>query len=114
MFKHDSQENFKELTIGFFEGKISRRHFVRQAMRLGVSIAVLNRIAPYAFAAGENLVDSDPSVPHEAPVTKERIEFLEIQAVQGHNDRRPGVEGDSWGRAEVLYQALAGRDRWPG
>ena len=83
MFKHDPQENFKELTIGFFEGRISRRHFIRQATRLGISIAVLNRLAPYAFAAGENLVDSDPSVPHEAPVTKERIEFLKSKPYKG-------------------------------
>ena len=83
MSKHDSQESFKELAAGFFEGRIGRRQFIRRAAQLGISVAVLNRLAPYALAAGENLVDSDPSVPHEAPVTKERIAFLKSKPYKG-------------------------------
>ena len=83
MSKHDSQESFKELAAEFFEGKIGRRQFIRRATQLGISIAILNRLAPYALAANENLVDSDPSVPHEAPITKERIEFLKSKPYKG-------------------------------
>jgi multiple sugar transport system substrate-binding protein len=38
---------------------------------------------PHAFAAAGTLVDSDSSVPHEAPVTKERIEFLKSKPYKG-------------------------------
>ena len=83
MSKHDSLESFKELAAEFFEGKIGRRQFIRRATQLGISIAILNRLAPYALAANESLVDSDPSVPHEAPITKERIEFLKSKPYKG-------------------------------
>jgi hypothetical protein len=83
MSKDRSQEHFKELTAAFIAGRISRRHFIHQAARLGISAALLSRILPQAFAAGENLVDSAPDAPNESPITKERIEFLKKKPYKG-------------------------------
>jgi multiple sugar transport system substrate-binding protein len=76
MSQHDSQEEFKKLSAGFFERKISRRRFMERAARLGVSAALLSRMAPFSWAASSNLIDSSPLAPNESPVTKERIEYL--------------------------------------
>src|SRR5271157_4671317 len=76
MSKRNSEEEFKELTAGFFEGKITRRRFIRQAAKFGVSAALLSRMVPASLAANESLVDSSPLAPNESPVTKERIEYL--------------------------------------
>ena len=49
MSKDRSQEHFKELTAAFIAGRISRRHFIHQAARLGISAALLSRILPQAY-----------------------------------------------------------------
>ena len=72
MSKDRSQEHFKELTAAFLAGRISRRHFIHQAARLGISAALLSRILPQAYAAADNLVDSAPEAPNESPITKRR------------------------------------------
>jgi multiple sugar transport system substrate-binding protein len=76
MSQHHSEEEFKELAAGFFQGKITRRRFIRQAAKFGVSAALLSRMVPASLAANESLVDSSPLAPNESPVTKERIEYL--------------------------------------
>jgi len=76
MSQHHSEEEFKELAAGFFQGKITRRRFIRQAAKFGVSAALLSRMVPASLAANESLVDSSPLASNESPVTKERIEYL--------------------------------------
>src|SRR5437763_265904 len=76
-------DEFRELTAGYLGGRISRRHFLERAAKLGVSTALLGRILPAAFAAEGNLVDSAPEAPHESPITKERIEFLKKKPFKG-------------------------------
>ena len=82
MSKHHEDE-FRELAAGYFQGRITRRRFIQQATKLGISAALLSRIAPSAFAADANLVDSSPEVPDEAPITKERVEFLKSKPYKG-------------------------------
>ena len=60
MSQHYLEEEFRELTNGFLEGKITRRRFIRQAAKLGFSAVLLSRVIPGSFAANENLVDSSP------------------------------------------------------
>jgi hypothetical protein len=69
MSQDRSKERFEELSAGFLAGRISRRHFIQQAAKLGISAALLRRMSPTAFAAGENLVDSAPEAPYESPIT---------------------------------------------
>jgi multiple sugar transport system substrate-binding protein len=82
MSKHHEDE-FRELAAGYFQGRITRRRFIQQATKLGISAALLSRMAPSAFAADANLLDSSPEVPGEAPITKERVEFLKSKPYKG-------------------------------
>ena len=77
------EDEFRELTAGFFQGRITRRRFIQQATKLGISAALLSRMVPATYAAGENLVDSSPEAPNESPITKERIEFLKTKPYKG-------------------------------
>ena len=82
MCEDRSKENFEELAAGFLANRISRRHFIDQAAKLGISAALLSRIVfsrGYADAADSNLVDSAPDYPNESPITKERIAFLKAK-----------------------------------
>ena len=83
MSQHHSEEEFKELVAGYFQGRITRRRFIQQAAKLGISAALLSRILPPTYAAGENLVESAPEAPNESPITKERIEFLKSKPYKG-------------------------------
>ena len=82
MSKHHEDE-FRELAAGYFQGRITRRRFIQQATKLGISAALLSRMVPATYAAGENLVDSSPESPNESPITKERIEFLKTKPYKG-------------------------------
>jgi multiple sugar transport system substrate-binding protein len=84
MSQDRSKENLEELFAGFSAGRISRRHFVAQAAKLGISAALLSRIvSSRGFAADSNLVDSSPDYPNESPITKERISFLKTKPYKG-------------------------------
>ena len=83
MSQHYSEKEFKELVAGYFRGRITRRRFIQQATKLGISAALLSRIVPPTYAAGENLVESAPESPNESPITKERIEFLKSKPYKG-------------------------------
>jgi multiple sugar transport system substrate-binding protein len=76
MSHRNSEEEFKKLTAGFFQGKITRRRFIRRAAQLGFSAALLSQTMPASFAANDNLLDSSPVAPNESPVTKERVDYL--------------------------------------
>jgi multiple sugar transport system substrate-binding protein len=84
MSQDHSKNKFEELSAGFLAGRISRRHFIGQAAKLGISAALLSRIVSLqAYAAEGDLVDSSPDYPNEAPITKERIEFLKTKPYKG-------------------------------
>ena len=82
MSKHN-EDAFRELAAGYFQGRITRRRFIQQATKLGISTALLGRMLPATYAAGANLVDSSPEAPNESPITKERIEFLKTKPYKG-------------------------------
>jgi len=77
MAQNNSEEEFNELVTAFFQGRMSRRRFIRRATRLGLSAALVSAIAPACFAAGDELVQSSPAAPDESPITRERIEYLQ-------------------------------------
>jgi hypothetical protein len=84
MSQDHSKNKFEELSAGFLAGRISRRHFIGQAAKLGISAALLSRIVSLqAYAADGDLLDSSPDYPNEAPITKERIEFLKTKPYKG-------------------------------
>jgi multiple sugar transport system substrate-binding protein len=82
MPKHHEDE-FRKLADGYFSGKISRRRFIEQAAKLGISAALLSRMVSSSYAADDNLVASSPEAPNESPITKERIEFLKSKPYKG-------------------------------
>ena len=84
MSQEFSKEYFEELSAGYLAGRISRRHFIGQAAKLGISAALLSRIVSFrADAAEGNLLDSYPDFPNESPITKERVEFLKTKPYKG-------------------------------
>jgi hypothetical protein len=84
MSQDHSKNEFEKLSAGYLAGRISRRHFIGQAAKLGISAALLSRIVSFkASAAESNLLDSSPDYPNEAPITKERIEFLKTKPYKG-------------------------------
>jgi multiple sugar transport system substrate-binding protein len=76
MAHNNSEEELNELVTAFFEGRMSRRRFIYRATQLGLSAALLSRIVPAAFAAGDNFLESSPVAPNESPITRERVEYL--------------------------------------
>jgi multiple sugar transport system substrate-binding protein len=82
MAQHNSADEFKELAAAFFQGKISRRRFIRQALRLGFSAALISHAASIASAATDNLLDSSPLAPNESPITTQRVEYLKSKPYQ--------------------------------
>jgi multiple sugar transport system substrate-binding protein len=76
MSQPNSEEKFRELRAEFFRGKITRRRFIQESVRLGLSATLLSRMLSTSYATADNLVDSSPVAPNESPVTKERVEYL--------------------------------------
>ncbi len=77
MVHKNSKEEFNQLVNAFFQGRMTRRRFIHRATQLGLSAALLSRMAPASFAAGENFLESSPIAPNESPVTRERVEYLQ-------------------------------------
>src|ERR1700730_2953955 len=71
-----SEEEINELATLFFRARMTRRRFIRRAAQFGLSAALLSRIAPAAFAAGDDFLESSSAAPNESPVTRERAEYL--------------------------------------
>src|SRR6516162_7187437 len=83
MCQDRSKENFEELSAGL-ASRVSRRYFIGQAAKLGISAALLSCIvSARGYAADSNLVDSSPDYPNESPITKERIAFLKSKPYKG-------------------------------
>jgi len=78
----NSEEEFKELVTLFLEGRMTRRRFIHRAASLGLSAALLSRLAPAAFAAGDGFLASSPLAPNEFPLTRERAEYLQSKPYQ--------------------------------
>jgi multiple sugar transport system substrate-binding protein len=76
MAHKNSEEEFNELATLFFQGRMTRRRFIRRAAQLGLSAALVSRLAPAAFAAGDKILESSPAAPNESPITRERAEYL--------------------------------------
>jgi multiple sugar transport system substrate-binding protein len=76
MSQHHSEKEYLELTAELVRGKITRRRFIEQGTKLGLSAALLGRILSTVYASADNLIDSSPLAPNESPVTKERIDYL--------------------------------------
>jgi len=71
-----SEEEINELATLFFRARMTRRRFIRRAAQFGLSAALLSRIAPAAFAAGDDFLESSSAAPNESPITRERAEYL--------------------------------------
>src|SRR6202045_2186946 len=76
MAQNNSEEEFNELVTLFFQGRMTRRRFIRRAAQLGLCAALVNRIASVSFAAGDDFLESSPVAPDESPITPQRVEYL--------------------------------------
>jgi multiple sugar transport system substrate-binding protein len=76
MAQNNSEEEFNELVTAFFQGRMTRRRFIRRAAQLGLSAALVSSIAAASFAADNDLLESSPAAPNESPVTRERADYL--------------------------------------
>src|SRR6202035_1167094 len=77
MAHNNSEEEFNELVTAFFQGRMTRRRFIRRAAQLGLSAALVSRIVTASFAASANLLESSPVASNESPITRARIEYLQ-------------------------------------
>jgi multiple sugar transport system substrate-binding protein len=76
MAHNASKEELNELVVAYFQGRMTRRRFIYQATRLGLSAALVSQFAPASRAATANLIESSPVAPNESPITAERSEYL--------------------------------------
>src|SRR5271165_7643401 len=74
-------DKFAGAVRDFLRGRIGRRQFVVRGAQLGLSAAVLAKMTRPSRAA--NLVDSDPAVPYESPITPERVAFIKTKPYKG-------------------------------
>ena len=81
MSNRDNVDQFGDLVRDYLRGKIGRRQFIVFGTQLGISAAVLSKLAKPARAA--NLMDSSPDVPYEGPVTQERVDFVKTKPYKG-------------------------------
>src|SRR5258705_285502 len=80
MSNRDNADKFGDLVRGYLNGKVSRRQFIVRGAQLGLSAAVLAKLAGPARAA---MMDSAPEAPYESPVTAERAAFLKTKPYKG-------------------------------
>jgi multiple sugar transport system substrate-binding protein len=80
MSNRDNADKFGDLVRGYLNGKVSRRQFIVRGAQLGLSAAVLAKLAGPARAA---MMDSAPEAPYESPVTSERVAFLKTKPYKG-------------------------------
>ena len=77
MSHKNSEQEFNELVTGFIQGRMTRRHFIHRATQLGLSAALISRLVPASFGAGDDFIDSSPVASNESPITRARIEYLQ-------------------------------------
>ena len=77
MAHKNSEEEFNELVTLFFQGRMTRRRFIRHAAQLGLSAALVSQLASVSVAAGDDILESSPAAPNESPITRERVEYLQ-------------------------------------
>jgi multiple sugar transport system substrate-binding protein len=76
MAHNTSKEELNELVAAYFQGRMTRRQFIYHTTRLGLSAALVSRLASVSRAASVNLIESSPAAPNESPITAERAEYL--------------------------------------
>jgi multiple sugar transport system substrate-binding protein len=76
MAHKNSEEEFNELVTLFFQGRMTRRRFIRRAAQLGLSAALVRQLASVSFASGDDILESSPAAPNESPLTRERVDYL--------------------------------------
>jgi multiple sugar transport system substrate-binding protein len=76
MAQNNSEEEFNELVTAFFQGRMTRRRFIRRAAQLGLSAALVSGIVATSSAASDDFLDSSPAAPNESPITRERADYL--------------------------------------
>jgi hypothetical protein len=55
MAKLRTEDEFKRLAAGFLLGRITRRRFLQQTAKLGISAMLLSRMRSSVFAASDDL-----------------------------------------------------------
>jgi multiple sugar transport system substrate-binding protein len=76
MAHNNSEKEFNELLIAFFQGRMSRRRFIRRAAQLGLSAMLASRLLRVSLAAGEDFLESSPLAANESPIPQQRVDYL--------------------------------------
>ena len=76
MSHNTSKDELNKLVGAYFQGRMTRRQFICHATRLGLSAALVSRLASVSRAASANLIQSSPVAANESPITAEHVEYL--------------------------------------
>jgi multiple sugar transport system substrate-binding protein len=82
MANKNSEEEFNELMTSFFQGRMTRRRFIRRAAQLGLSSALVSQLVSASFAAEDDILESSAVAPNESPITRERVAYLQSKPYQ--------------------------------
>ena len=77
MAHNHSEEEFNELVTLFFQGRMTRRRFLRAQHSSDCPQHSLSRVVSSSFAVIDDLLDSSPVALNESPITRERVEYLQ-------------------------------------
>jgi hypothetical protein len=77
MTRPNDADKLKGLLRDYLRGSIGRRQFLILGAQAGLSVSALGWLTRPASAA--NLMDSDPVLPFESPITPERVAFLKTK-----------------------------------
>jgi multiple sugar transport system substrate-binding protein len=82
MANQNSEEEFNEIVTSFFQGRMTRRRFIRRAAQLGLSSALVSQLVSASFAADDDILESSAVAPNESPITRERVAYLQSKPYQ--------------------------------